>query len=173
MAQLPIINDVRRAFTLVELLIVIIVIAVIAAIAIPKFANSTERSKASTLRAQLKLTRGAVDRFVADIGYYPLNLHDLTVSREDFKAAGSIACLPNGTTITVDFNLYQGPYLDTAGMIGAQAYCLNRTTTGDKVEVPKDPITGTQFVYKVIDGIPQVRSGSTATGPDGVPYEKY
>ena len=47
----------NKGFTLVELLIVIIIIAVLAAIAIPKFANSSLRSKESALRSNLKISR--------------------------------------------------------------------------------------------------------------------
>jgi prepilin-type N-terminal cleavage/methylation domain-containing protein len=58
----------RRAFTLVELLVVIVIVAVLAAIAVPKFAQSSLRSKEAALRASLKLIRDAGDRCEADTG---------------------------------------------------------------------------------------------------------
>jgi prepilin-type N-terminal cleavage/methylation domain-containing protein len=67
-----------RAFTLVELLIVIIVIAVLAAIAIPKFSQSTQRSKEAALRRSLADIRNAIQKFHALHGGYPNDIEDLT-----------------------------------------------------------------------------------------------
>ena len=68
----------QRGFTLVELLVVIVVLAVLAAIVLPKFMNSSARSKESSLRSDLKLMRNAVSVFQADIGKYPSTLADLS-----------------------------------------------------------------------------------------------
>jgi prepilin-type N-terminal cleavage/methylation domain-containing protein len=61
----------KRAFTLVELLIVIIIISVLATIAIPKVNESWRRASESSLRSRLKIYRDAMDRFYADCGCYP------------------------------------------------------------------------------------------------------
>ncbi|MCX6341865.1 MAG: prepilin-type N-terminal cleavage/methylation domain-containing protein, partial [Fimbriimonadales bacterium] len=71
-------RNIKKGFTLVELLIVIIIIAVLAAIAIPKFSSSSQRSKESSLRANLKLVRNAIDLFRADTGAFPASLAGLT-----------------------------------------------------------------------------------------------
>ena len=60
-----------RAFTLVELLIVIIIVSVLATIAIPKVNESWRRASESSLRSRLKIYRDAKDRFYADCGCYP------------------------------------------------------------------------------------------------------
>lgn len=70
----------RRGFTLVELLVVIVVLAVLAAIVLPKFMNSSRRSKESALRSDLKLIRNQVSLFQADTGTYPKALTDLTAT---------------------------------------------------------------------------------------------
>ena len=57
-----------RAFTLVELLVVIIIVSILAAVAIPRFSDSALKSKEATLRANLKLIREAGDRAEADTG---------------------------------------------------------------------------------------------------------
>lgn len=62
----------KRAFTLVELLIVIIVVSVLAAIAIPKVNESWQRASESSLRSRLIIYRDAMDRFYADCGCYPI-----------------------------------------------------------------------------------------------------
>jgi prepilin-type N-terminal cleavage/methylation domain-containing protein len=61
-----------RAFTLVELLIVIIIVSVLATIAIPKVNESWRRASESSLRSRLKIFRDAMDRFYADCGCYPI-----------------------------------------------------------------------------------------------------
>ena len=72
----------KLGFTLVELLVVIVVLAVLAAIVLPKFMNSSVRSKESALKSDLKLMRNAVSLFQADTGKYPSTLADL--ARSDF-----------------------------------------------------------------------------------------
>ncbi len=50
-------RDKKCGFTLVELLVVIVVLAVLAAIVLPKFMNSSTRSRESALKSDLKLLR--------------------------------------------------------------------------------------------------------------------
>jgi prepilin-type N-terminal cleavage/methylation domain-containing protein len=66
-----------RAFTLVELLIVIIIVSVLATIAIPKVNESWRRASESSLRSRLKIFRDAMDRFYADCGCYPISISDI------------------------------------------------------------------------------------------------
>ncbi|MDH4388507.1 MAG: prepilin-type N-terminal cleavage/methylation domain-containing protein [Fimbriimonas sp.] len=96
----------QNAFTLVELLIVIIIIAVLAAIAIPKFSNSTTRSKESALRSNLKLVRNAVDLFRADTGLFPKDLASLSATAAPAQGYDSTPTLVNITASD-----WRGPYL--------------------------------------------------------------
>ena len=77
-----------RAFTLVELLIVIVVLAVLAAIVIPKFADSGVRSKESSLRSDLVVVRNAIDMFKTDTGAFPAALTDLSGAAAPASVAG-------------------------------------------------------------------------------------
>ena len=102
----------RNGFTLVELLIVIIIIAVLAAIAIPKFANSTQRSKEASLRRNLQLIRNAEERCAADTGLV-VDIADLTSSAEPAFGfvPGKIGSIwPKGSFPT---NSWRGPYLQS------------------------------------------------------------
>lgn len=111
----------NRAFSLVELLIVIIIIAVLAAVAIPRFANSTTRSKESALRANLKLFRNAVELFKADTGAYPAALADLAAAAAPANGLDS-----TGASVAILAADWKGPYLNS---------------------LENDPISGAAFTY--------------------------
>ncbi|MGZ5198614.1 MAG: type II secretion system protein [Telluria sp.] len=66
-----------RAFTLVELLVVMAIIALLLSIAVPRYMHSVEQSKETMLRANLALTRHLLDQFYEDNGKYPDNLDEL------------------------------------------------------------------------------------------------
>ncbi|NLN79559.1 MAG: prepilin-type N-terminal cleavage/methylation domain-containing protein [Armatimonadetes bacterium] len=113
----------RSGFTLVELLVVIVVLAVLAAIVLPKFMDSSQRSKEASLKTDLKLVRNAVGAFQADIGKYPNGLVDLT---ETDKSK-----VKDSTGSTVNVSDWHGPYLES---------------------LPKDPISGADFNYVAATG---------------------
>ena len=139
----------RRAggFTLVELLIVIIIIAVLAAIAIPKFANSSQRAKESSLRHDLQILREAVQRCKSDTGLYPVQLSDLTLTAAPAKGLDQ-----SGATVSMDAPSFHGPYMDS---------------------VDNDPISGTSFTYAGASNPGDVRSSASGSGLDGTLYSTW
>lgn len=138
----------RGAFTLVELLIVIIIIAVLAAIAIPKFANSSQRSKESALRAELSLMRNAVELFKNDCGSYPGALDDLAATSA--PANGKDSSGNNKAILAAD---WKGPYLN-------------------KVNV--DPVSGAAFTYSVTSpNVGKITSSASGNDSNGVAYSTY
>src|SRR5258706_3492295 len=56
----------RRAFTLVELIVVIVVLAILAGVAIPKYINYSANAKAAATRGVLGGVRSAVANFYAN-----------------------------------------------------------------------------------------------------------
>lgn len=60
----------RRAFTLLELLVVVVIIGVIAAIAIPKFANSKRQGYIAAMKSDLRNLASAQEVFKGDSSYY-------------------------------------------------------------------------------------------------------
>jgi general secretion pathway protein G len=66
-----------RAFTLVELLVVMAVIGVLLTLAVPRYFHSLDRSKEAVLKENLLLLRDALDKFYGDSGKYPNALEDL------------------------------------------------------------------------------------------------
>ena len=66
-----------KAFTLIELLIVMAVIAVLLTLATPNFFSSVEKSKEAALQHDLSVVRDAIDKFYGDTGKYPDSLQEL------------------------------------------------------------------------------------------------
>jgi general secretion pathway protein G len=55
----------KKAFTLVEILIVVVILGILAAIVIPQFTNATQDAQAGNLRAQLASLQNQVELFRA------------------------------------------------------------------------------------------------------------
>jgi type II secretion system protein G len=132
-----------RAFTLVELLIVIIIIAVLAAIAIPKFANSSTRSKEAALKADLKLYRNAIELFKADTGAMPAALADLAATSAPANGVDS----STGASKAITAGDWKGPYLQA---------------------LENDPMSGNAFGYSVTAG-----TVGAVTSSAGAPYNTW
>ena len=63
----------RRAFTLIELLIVVAIIAILAAIAVPNFLEAQVRAKVSRVKADLRTIVTALESYAVDYNRYPPN----------------------------------------------------------------------------------------------------
>jgi len=138
----------RRAFTLVELLVVIVVLAVLAAIVLPKFMDSSRRSKESALRSDLKLLRNAIALFHTDTGAYPKTLADLAATSAPAKGLDA-----SGSDVNITAGDWHGPYLQ---------------------EVPNDPVSGSAFDYgTTAPNVGKVTSSATGNGLDGTPYSSW
>ena len=67
----------RRAFTLLELIVVITIIGILAAIAVPNYLNTPRRAKEAVLKTNLRTIREVIDQHKADKGAYPGSLEEL------------------------------------------------------------------------------------------------
>jgi len=67
-------QQIRGAFTLVELVVVIVIIAILAAIAVPKFNDRTSSAREAATLQSLGTLRSATELFNADTGSYPAPL---------------------------------------------------------------------------------------------------
>ncbi|PKO17956.1 hypothetical protein CVU37_06385 [candidate division BRC1 bacterium HGW-BRC1-1] len=61
----------RKAFTLIELLIVVAIIAILAAIAVPNFLEAQTRSKMSRAKADMRSIVTAIEAYAVDYNKYP------------------------------------------------------------------------------------------------------
>src|SRR2546428_13410214 len=67
-----------RAFTLVEMLLVLVILATLAAIVYPKVANRSEQARVTAAQTQISNFKTALDAFEVDKGGYPKGRNGLT-----------------------------------------------------------------------------------------------
>ena len=67
----------RKAFTLVELLVVIIILALLAGIVAPKFFGQIGKAKKDLARPKMVPIQSAIEAYLLNTGEYPSSLNDL------------------------------------------------------------------------------------------------
>jgi general secretion pathway protein G len=88
----------RRAFTLVEMLLVVTIIGILAALVIPKIMGRSEQARMTAAHADINGgIKSALDAFEVDNGFYPKSLQDLVQQPSNAKN-------------------WHGPYLDKIPM---------------------------------------------------------
>ena len=90
------VRQTRRAFTLVELLLVLVILGTLAAIVLPKFTGTTQRSRVTAAQTQISTFKTALNAFEVDMGYYPKTLLELIQQPRGNNAQN-----------------WRGPYLDS------------------------------------------------------------
>jgi general secretion pathway protein G len=73
----------RRAFTLIELLLVLTILGILAAIVVPRIAGRSEDAKKSAAVTQISAFKTALNTYEVDNGGYPRSLQDLIVQPRD------------------------------------------------------------------------------------------
>lgn len=111
----------RKAFTLVELLIVVIILGILAAVVVPQFSDASEDARLSSLTTNLQTIRGQLELYKIQQGVYPPSASFATVM----------------TTLAGGFGPYlqsvpNNPYTNTntigAGAVGSSAWKYDGTT---------------------------------------------
>ena len=98
-----------RAFTLMELLVVVLIIGVLAAVAVPQYKKAVLKSRFSTLMPIAKSLIEAQENYFLGNGEYSTRLEKLDVSVAG-NASGEEATLADGTKISLS-NVESHPYV--------------------------------------------------------------
>lgn len=78
-------NKAVKGFTLIEILVVMVIIATLLSLVAPRYFETVERSKETTLKHDLIIMREAIDKYYSDTGSYPNTLDDM-VARKYLRA---------------------------------------------------------------------------------------
>lgn len=86
-----------RAFTLIEVMIVVVVLAIIVGAVIPQFQDSTKNAKSNTTKFNLRMLREQLQVYANEHeGRKPTTLEALTVQTNSIGASGSTSAFPYG-----------------------------------------------------------------------------
>lgn len=152
----------RRAFTLIELLIVVAIIAILAAIAVPNFLEAQVRAKVSRVKNDLRSVATAVESYRVDHNRYP-NSADAP-SAYDQKIADFL------TPLGLDRGYYGFRSRTSSGGIVGRDFAGITTPVAYISTIPTDPFTGPastffQYCYRTTSG-PGAGYVLTSVGPD-------
>ena len=112
-------NVSERAFTLIELLIVIAIVLILIAIALPNFLEAQERARVARAKAQLRTLETAVHEHIIDWGFIYSDFNDTwvatTVTRNKRRGQEQPcgvrgAPVPITTSLTFNFRYSKGDY---------------------------------------------------------------
>jgi prepilin-type N-terminal cleavage/methylation domain-containing protein len=114
----------RRAFTFVELLVVVSVIGIVAAIAIPKLRDLKRRALATQIVGDFEVVRHAAMTFLTDSGYFPAeeNAGVISKSMEAYLPTGFSMAKPDWT---MDYDHFE--------LLGLQVIAVSFSTTDTKI----------------------------------------
>ncbi len=73
----PVARRTQRAFTLVELLLVLVILGTLAAIVLPRFGNVSSKSRITATQTQISTFKTAINAYEVATGEYPKTLADL------------------------------------------------------------------------------------------------
>lgn len=96
----------RKAFTLLEVLLVIVILVTLAALVLPNLPGRREQAKIGTTKIQLKAIEDGLEYFKTDIGRYPTN-------EEGLEALISSDQLQDDELV----KKWHGPYLKTKSAV--------------------------------------------------------
>ena len=173
----------KRAFSLVELVIVILILGVLAAIAIPRISSSSKNAGESALKADLQTLRNAIDwYYVEHNNQFPAAVGDginaansaealitqLTQysNRLGVVSVNKAAAFPFGPYLRTGF-----PNLPAGANAGAGSLAAEIGVVSLATPLAATPVDGNGWSYNSLTG--QIIANATDAGNDGKTYDEY
>ena len=161
----------KRAFTLIEILIVIAVLGILAAVVVPKFQEYSQKAKESAAKSNLKLFRDAIERYAAQHngippGYVSNNI-DSAPNGLLFLKQLAMATNSSGEAINGEF----GPYLTDTPENPFNNRLLVRIIENSQAFPSEAPGGVYGWVYKPITK--EIRLNWAGTDSEGQSYYGY
>lgn len=132
----------RRAFTLVEILIVVVILGIIAAIVVPQFSNASQVSRENTLKDELRYLRTQIVVYQAQHSDQPAGYQNGGIGANPaslfVQQMTQYTDMSGNTSATQSSTYLYGPYLS---------------------KMPSNPLTG--------DATIKVVTGTGSMSPDG------
>jgi general secretion pathway protein G len=168
----------RKAFTLVEILLVVVILGILAAVVIPTFASCTSAAKDSALAQDLAMIKRMMLVYKAQhleaAPGYPDGDRSQAPTEEAFLAQTTTASDAHGATAAIGTVGYKyGPYMER---IPANPYvdtALQRSilVLGDNEDFPAEPDNQHGWICK--PATQEVRAGNTGADESGKRYYDY
>jgi type II secretion system protein G len=146
-------RKVRKAFTLVEILIVVVILGILAAIVVPQFTSATEEARSGNLESQVKTIDSALELFRARTGGYPNGgvIGDDVFT--ELRDQGYLKALPRNPFSDTEANATAvGDGAATDGAIDGEGWWIEEDANEDNsTHGPGSPQTFIPAVVTVVD----------------------
>lgn len=126
----------KKAFTLIELLIVVAIIAILAAIAVPNFLEAQVRSKVARVRSDIRSYATALEAYYIDNNAYPPS-----GSSGSGNAAGPIPNIPRNPTGAGNVNNHLPAVTGPAALAAIPSFAARGTTFVYQLTTPIGYVT--------------------------------
>ena len=134
----------KRAFTLIELLIVVAIIAILAAIAVPNFLEAQTRAKVSRVMADMRTIATAIEAYTVDYNRPPLDYIEWLVPNQFPGTESSVLrqawiLLQLTTPVAYLTSIPQDPFALRGGDLYTHLSYMTRQGYGELRNYPSDP----------------------------------
>lgn len=148
----------RKAFSLIELVVVIVILGIIATIALPRIGRAAAGAAESGLRQDLAIMRSALEAYRA----------------EHRGAAPTLANMPNALLQFTDIQGTPSPTQTTTAIYGPYVSAIPPQKVGENVgsvTIGAPGSTSDGWIYDETTGA--IRAGASGNDASGTPYANY